>query len=44
MDVENSIKEEYALIAAIKSTILENDDRIMKLSTGSGLGPKIRLK
>lgn len=30
-DVENSIREEYIQIANIKSTILLNDEKIMKL-------------
>lgn len=41
-DVENSIEEEYSQIASIKMTVLNNDEKILKLATNNG--PKMRVK
>lgn len=41
-DVENSIEEECSQIASIKMTVLNNDEKILKLATNNG--PKMRVK
>lgn len=41
-EIENSIQEEYLQIANIKTTILNNDERLLKLVTNSNTKIKIK--